>query len=479
MTRKIYVTTSIPYVNAEPHVGFALELVQADVIARFNRLLSREVHFQTGTDENAIKNTLAAAKQGLTTRELVDHNSQKYRQLLTALNISVDSFIRTTEDRHRKGVHALWESLTPHDIYQKKYQGLYCTGCEDFYAEKDLVDGYCPEHGTKLVKVDEENYFFRLSAYQQQIEHLLQTSKIDVVPETRLNEVLSFVRGGLRDISVSRPAVRTKGWGIPLAGDDSQVIYVWIDALINYISGLGFGTSDNWTQWWNEDVEKVHVVGKNVWKFHAVYWPALLLSANLPLPNRILVHGFVTANGRKIGKSLGNTIDPFKCVETFGADAIRYYLLRAIPPFGDGDFSLTRLKQIYQTDLANGLGNLVSRLIALCERANFKACPSEDVPDEPKDYLAALKRYEFDKAIAALWSIITELNRQIELAKPWELLKTRDLNPLRTYLHRWIGELYRLAYWLEPLLPNTSARILEILSQPLARNKNQLFPRLG
>ncbi len=478
MTRKIYVTTSIPYVNAEPHVGFALELVQADVIARFNRLLGREVCFQTGTDENAIKNTVAAAQQGLPTRELVDRNSQRYRQLLIALNISADSFVRTTEDRHRIGVHALWQGLDPHDIYVKGYQGLYCTSCEDFYSEKDLVDGCCPEHGTKAVKVDEENYFFRLSAYQQQIEQLLVSSKVQVVPKTRLNEVLSFVRGGLADFSVSRPAARTKGWGIPVPTDTSQVIYVWIDALVNYISGLGFGSTDKWTQWWNDDIEKVHVIGKNVWKFHAIYWPALLLSAQLPVPDCVVVHGFVTAEGRKIGKSLGNAIDPFGCVETFGTDAVRYYLLRAIPAFEDGDFSIQRLGQLYQTDLANGLGNLVSRLTALCGRANFGAHEFTGVPDGPKDYLTALDRYEFDKATAVLWNIITDLNRQIELAKPWELLKRKDLGCLRERLHHWIGELYRLAYWLGPLLPTTSSRILEIFSHPEPRITSQLFPRL-
>ena len=365
MKRKIYVTTSIPYVNAAPHVGFALELAQADAIARFHRLCGREVRFQTGTDENAIKNVLAAAEQNLTTQELVDRNSQRYRGLLTALHISADEFIRTTEARHRRGVHALWQSLRDGDIYRRTYRGLYCTGCEDFYLEKDLAGGCCPEHGTRPVEVAEENYFFRLSAYQRQIEELLESRRLRVVPETRRNEVLSFVRRGLADISVSRPAGRTGSWGIHVPGDDSQVVYVWIDALVNYISGLGLGSGDDWRPWWSDDVEKIHVIGKNVWKFHAIYWPALLLSAGLPLPNEIVVHGFLTAEGRKIGKSLGNAVDPFGCIETFGADAVRYYLLRAIPPFDDGDFSPVRLHHLYNTDLANGLGNLVSRLTTL------------------------------------------------------------------------------------------------------------------
>ncbi|KKK98712.1 hypothetical protein LCGC14_2640010, partial [marine sediment metagenome] len=269
MKRKLYVTTSIPYVNAVPHVGFALELVQADAVARFGRLCGREVRFQTGTDENAIKNVLAAAELGLTTQQLVDRNSARYRELLTALNISADGFIRTTDDRHRRGVHALWRSLRDGDVYGKAYRGLYCTGCEDFYLARDLARGACPEHGTEPVEVAEENYFFRLSAYQGRIEELLETGRLRVVPETRRNEVLSFVRRGLADISISRPASRTGGWGLPVPDDPTQVIYVWIDALINYVSGLGFGDGDDWRAWWGEGAEKVHVIGKNVWKFHA------------------------------------------------------------------------------------------------------------------------------------------------------------------------------------------------------------------
>ena len=479
MTRDLYVTTSIPYVNAAPHVGFALELVQADAVARFNRLGGRTVRFQTGTDENAGKNVLVANEQGVATRDLVDRNSRRFRELLSALNVSADDFIRTTEDRHRRGVHALWRRLRPEDVYRKAYRGLYCTGCEDFYLENDLIDGRCPEHGTKPVEVAEENWFFRLSAYQRQIEDLLETGRLSVVPDTRRNEVLSFVRRGLTDISVSRAAARTAGWGIHVPDDDSQIIYVWIDALVNYISGPGLGGDDDWRRWWSDDVEKVHVIGKNVWKFHAIYWPALLLSANLPLPDKVVVHGFVTAEGRKIGKSLGNAVDPFECVEEFGADAVRYYLLRSIPPWDDGDFSLTRLRQLYNADLANGLGNLVSRLTSLCERTDFGGFDPSDCPTGPGDYLAAFEQGQFDKAAAVLWRVIDDLNRQIETARPWELLKAPDPDPLRRRLRRWLTELHRLAYWLAPLLPAASERILNILSQTPLRTGEPLFPRLA
>ena len=477
MKHKIYVTTSIPYVNAAPHVGFTLELVQSDAIARFYRLCGREVRFQTGTDENAIKNVLAAAEQNLTTQELVDRNAQRYRELLTAINISADDFLRTTEDRHRRGVQALWQNLKKGDIYRKTYRGLYCIGCEDFYRENNLIDGCCAEHGTKPIEVAEDNYFFRLSAYQRQIEELLISGRLQVVPETRRNEVLSFVRRGLADISVSRPTNRTSGWGINVPGDDSHVVYVWIDALINYISGAGFGNGDDWRDWWNDDTQKIHVIGKNVWKFHAVYWPALLLSAGLSLPDKVVVHGFVTAEGRKIGKSLGNAVDPFACIEAFGPDAVRYYLLRAIPPFGDGDFSLERLRQLYNTDLANGLGNLVSRLLTLCQRADFGCFEVPGIPDAPADYLNAFNHYEFDKATSVLWQIVTELNRDIEAVRPWELLKKDDFGKLRERLSCWLIELHRLAYWLKPLLPGTSKRILQNLSQSPLKSAEPLFPR--
>ena len=473
----IYVTTSIPYVNAPPHVGFALELVQADAIARHHRLIGHEVAFQTGTDENAFKNVLAAREEGISTQELVDRNSRVFHALLKALNISASTFIRTTERRHRSGVQQFWRRLRGEDLTRRAYRGLYCTGCEDFCLPRDLVDGCCPEHGAPPVAVEETNWFFRLSAYQEQVERLLASGRVRVIPEKRRNEVLSFVRNGLADFSVSRDARRAGGWGIGVPGDGSQVIYVWIDALINYLSGQGFGTNDRWRRVWNDRTRSIHVIGKNVWKFHAVYWPALLLSASLPLPSEIVVHGFLTVNGRKIGKSLSNAVDPFACVEQFGADAVRYYLLKAVSPFDDGDFSAERLKQLYNTDLANGLGNLVSRLTTLCESAAFGRAPCAGCPDPPQGYAEALKRYEFDAAATALRAAITELNRQIEAAKPWELLKRPDRPGLVDHLRRWLRELYRVGYWLEPLLPDASARIIRALRQPVIRRSEPVFPR--
>jgi len=478
MSKITYITTAIPYVNGRPHIGFALELVQADVIARYNRLIGITTQLQTGTDENAFKNVLTACQLGITTEELVKQNAGLFRDFAEVLNISFDNFVRTTEQAHTRGATLLWKRLQPEDVYKKNYTGLYCTGCEDFYLERDLLNGCCPDHGTPPIEVQETNYFFRLSAYQERLEQLLSSNIVKVIPVTRKNEVLSFIRRGLQDFSISRAVERSDGWGIPVPGDPSQIIYVWIDALTNYISGLGYGTSDSWKQFWNESSSKIHVIGKNVWKFHAIYWPALLLSAGLPLPNEIVVHGFLTENGHKISKSLGNTIDPFESVDRFGTDAVRYYLLRAVSPFNDGDFSDERLIQIYNSDLANGLGNLVSRVTSLCEKSDFGRYQDAKVPDGPKGYHDALRNYEFDKATGILWRTITELNRDIDKSKPWESLNTNRGEVLKIQLSGWLEGIRQVAYWLKPFLPAASEKILAILSHDRIKAYGSLFPRL-
>jgi methionyl-tRNA synthetase len=478
MKSKLYVTTSIPYVNAEPHIGFALELVQADAVARYGRLIGRSVRFQTGTDENAGKNVLAAEQQGLTTQELVDRNAERFRALGDALCISAEDFIRTTESRHRRGVHAFWEALRTDDVVQRDYQGLYCPGCEDFYLARDLVDGRCPDHGIPPLQVAERNYFFRLPHYERWLTECVDRGVLAIVPASRRNEVLSFIRRGLSEFSISRASERTKGWGTPVPGDESQTVYVWVDALINYLSGPGFGSGEQWQDWWSDDAEKVHVIGKNVWKFHAVYWPALLRSVGLSLPDKLLVHGFVTVGGRKIGKSLGNVVDPFAVIEKYGADAVRYYLLRAIPPFADGDFSLPRLDELYRTDLAHGIGNLVSRLGSLCARLDYESAPPAERPAPPGGFTSAIEAFEFDKALDALFGIVTNINREIEQRRPWEYIGIRDQGKLREFLAGWLGQVRGLTTWLAPFLPNTCIGITERLFSGPVRRPSPLFPRL-
>lgn len=479
MNNKVYVTTTIPYVNARPHLGFALELVQADVWARYQRLRGREVRLQTGTDENAFKNVLAAREHGVPTQQWVDEHSRAFRELCVTLDIGVDDFIRTTEPRHRRGVELLWQRLRAGDVYRGRYKGLYCDGCEDFLTEKDLVDGCCPDHGVPPAACEEDNYFFRLQSYQEQLDQLIELDRLRISPAKRKHEVLAFVRRGLQDICISRNASRSDGWGIAVPGDSLQVIYVWIDALVNYIGGPGYGTQECWRDWWNEDVRKVHFIGKNVWKFHAVYWPALLLSAGLPLPDEIVVHGFLTEHGRKISKSRGSDADPIRFVNQYGADALRYYLLRAVSPFDDGDFSAERLHQLYHADLANGLGNLVSRVTALAQRVNGDGVDTAPAPAAPEGFQEALDAYRTDIALQVLWSVVNQLNQKIDQTRPWELVTRQETGPLRDLLTGWLSDIHRVAYWVAPFLPATSKRLLTLLQQCPLTASPPLFPRVG
>lgn len=477
MENKTYISTSVPYVNGRPHIGFALELVQADVVARYHRLLGKEVHFQTGTDENALKNVLSAREEGLTPLAFVTRNSKAFQDLCRSLNISADRFVRTSKEHHGRAVHRLWKGFRPEDIYLKSYEGLYCVGCEDFYLEKELVNGRCPDHGTAPTRVRENNYFFRLSAYQDRLDELLDSDTITIIPERRKNEILSFIRGGLRDISVSRPESRSGGWGIKVPTDPSQTVYVWTDALTNYISGLGYGDKPDWSAFWNEDTDVIHVIGKNVWKFHAIHWPAYLISAGLPLPNKILVHGFVTENGQKISKSRGSSIDPFAYIAEYGTDTIRYYLLGAISPFEDGDFSTERFRSLYNTDLANGLGNLVSRIASLCSKGKYGRYHLVDLPGAPEGYHEALGAYEFNKCLKILWAEITRLNQDIDRRQPWKALKAGNSDTLKRQLTEWLSKIETVAYWLAPFLPDTSDKILQILSSESITFGDPLFPR--
>ena len=479
MKNKIYVTTTIPYVNARPHLGFALELVQADALARYHRLQGRDVRFQTGTDENAFKNVLAAREHGVPIQRWVEENSRAFQELGLSLEIAVDDFIRTTEPRHRRGVEKLWQQLRAGDLYRGPYKGLYCDGCEDFLTEDELIDGCCPDHGVPPTAYQEENYFFRLSSYQEKIEQLIESDTIRITPAKRKNEVLAFIRRGLRDICISRNASRSDGWGIAVPGDSSQVIYVWIDALVNYIGGPGFGTQESWRAWWSEEVRKIHFIGKNVWKFHAIYWPALLLSAGLPLPDEIVVHGFLTHQGRKISKSQANAADPLQFINKYGAEALRYYLLRAVSPFDDGDFSSERLHQLYHADLANGLGNLVRRVTTLAQKINcdgFNPVPSSEAPE---GFHEALNACRTDAALQIIWSLLDSLNRQIDRKRPWELLKHHETEELRGLLVDWLGEIHRVAYWIAPFLPATSKHLLSLLQEKPLTSSPQLFPRVA
>ena len=476
MSKRYFITTTIPYVNAPPHIGFALELLQADVIARYRRLRGADVRLQTGTDENAFKNVLSARARGVPVEHLVDENAARFRSLAKVLDISIDQFLRTTSGVHRNAVSAFLTRLRSGDLYRQSYEGLYCAGCEDFYLAGDLENGRCPEHNVAPIAVAEENVFFRLSRYQSALRDLVTSRRLRIVPESRAIEVLRFIERGLVDISISRDAGRSEGWGIPFPDDSSQVVYVWIDALINYLSGLGYPDGERVAEHWR-DATKIHFIGKNVWKFHAVYWPALLLSAGLSLPDQIVVHGFLTNEGRKISKSSGDAVDPADYVRRVGADGVRYFLLGHVRPFEDCDFSVERLEAAYEADLANGLGNLVSRTTALCEAAGVAGSSASGPWAAPADYHEHLGAFRFDLALAPIWSEITRLNREIAATKPWEDVKAGRLTTAQAKLLPVVDRLAAVGYWLAPFLPSTSQAIREQLSQTLIRKGRPLFPR--
>ncbi len=495
-----YVTTAIPYVNAAPHLGHALELVQADVLARHRRLRGQQVRFLTGTDDNAFKNVTAAHQAGVDVKTFVGANADRFTELRDTLQLSFDDFIRTSSDeRHAPGVRLLWQQTAAHgDFYRKSYDGLYCHGCEQFYEPADAPQGRCPEHQTPLEPVTESNWFFRLSAYTDPILAALESGRVKIEPTTRRNEVLAFVRGGLQDISVSRSETRSNGWGIPVPGDPDQVVYVWWDALANYITALGYATDDPaYQRWWRHSDERVHVIGKGIVRFHAVYWLALLLSTGQPLPTSILVHEYLTLDGTKVAKSAGNTIDPTELVNRYGDDALRWWLLADVGRTDDTDFTEDRLRLRYNQDLANSLGNLVNRTITLLHRYRGGTLPDTVTYDETAQQLLdaaaalpagidlALDDFDFRSAAAALLDVVDRANRLISNERPWELAKAEAAGDrpagqrLDSLLTALITTSRTLARELEPFLPDGSSRLRTQLGEgPTVPAPHPVFPRV-
>jgi methionyl-tRNA synthetase len=481
----IYLTTTIPYVNARPHLGHALEFVQADVLARHARRAGAQVRLQTGTDDNSLKNVLAAQAAGVGVREFVGANAAAFGDLAAQLSVSADDTIATSSDpRHRPAVERLWRACEQAgDLYQKHYTGLYCVGCEQFYAEAELLgDGRCPEHGTHPQLVSEENWFFRLSRYGDQLRSAITCGQLRIEPAARRNEVLGFIDRGLEDFSVSRSVGRAHGWGIPVPGDPSQVIYVWFDALGNYISALGYGTGGaDLRRWWTASSRRVHLLGKGVVRFHAVYWPAILASAGLPLPTDLLVHDYITAEGAKIGKSAGNAIDVTGLVKEYGADALRWWLLREVAKTGDTDFTLGRLVARANDELANGIGNLVHRVVALVSKYRDGLVPVPAATSRPLPGAERLERArrqagelidaaladgDFRSATAAVFAIADEANKYISQTEPWRLVKAERAGDreaaaqLDAVLAALIQTGLELADQLAPFLPDAAERIL-------------------
>jgi methionyl-tRNA synthetase len=482
---KFYITTAIPYVNGKPHIGHALEYFQADVIRRYHQILGDETLLLSGADENAIKNVQAAKKQGIPIKQFLDDNSKIWQNAYEKLGVHLDVFQRgSDEQKHWPGVQKFWALCTKNgDIYKKSYKGLYCVGCESFKLEKELVNGLCPTHQKAPELIKEENYFFKLSNYQSKLIELIESGKLKITPANKREEALSFIKQGLEDFSVSRSKERTQGVGVPVPEDANQVMYVWFDALNIYMTGVGFGWDEGkWRKWWPADL---HVIGKDINRFHTVYWPAMLLSAGLPLPKEILIHGFVYTKGEKMSKSVGNVIDPFEFAKEYGVEALRYFLLSQIPIDADGDFTLERFKEVYNADLANGLGNLISRMAKLCETANFRQSPSDNnhhVINGLVEYQKLLSEYRFNEALNLIWEKITRVDKYINEEKPWELLKTPAGNlkrPINTILEHAVDEIEEIAQLLEPFLPETSAKIKAQFTTAEIKSSTPLFPRIA
>jgi methionyl-tRNA synthetase len=466
VNKKIYITTAIPYVNAEPHVGFALEIIQADCAARYQRLIGNQVFFVTGTDENSLKNVLSAEKEGISVKDLVDKNSKRFQDLKEVLNLSFDDFIRTTQLRHVEGAQKLWQNAG-HDIYKNTYQGLYCVGCEDFYKEEDLIDGLCPIHKTKPEIIQEENYFFKLSDYQKQLEDIYNENKIGIYPESRNGYIANFLKGGLWDFSISRSQQRAHNWGIPVPGDDSQVIYVWFDALCNYITVLGYAkNSPIYRAWWEDESTEIwHFIGKDITKFHCIYWPAMLMSAKIRIPSKVIIHGFVTVEGQKISKSLGNAFDLFELAKEYSSDVLRYYILREFSLAQDGDFNKKSLLERYNKELANGLGNLLSRVTTLIEKNGGKIKIETDLLEEQiknvwKDYNEAFKEFRFNLAADSFLRLAGVGDTFVNEKQIWKVENKEELNQYFSSL--WLL-LANLSLLIEPFMPEASVKIKESL----------------
>ncbi|MFH1575432.1 MAG: class I tRNA ligase family protein [Candidatus Nealsonbacteria bacterium] len=490
---KFYVTTSIAYTNASPHLGYALELVQADVLARHHKILGKDVFFLTGTDEHGQKISKAAERAGKNPKEFTDEISSKFKELDKVFNLSNDDFIRTTDqERHWPVVQKVWQKLKENgDIYKKKYQGLYCIGCEAFITKKDLEDGKCKIHQKEPEVVEEENYFFKLSKYSKEIERIIRENEVKIIPDGRKNEMLSFADQGLEDVSFSRPRKDLK-WGIPVPDDDAQTIYVWADALVNYISALGGLKDEKFKKYWSPDV---HFLGKDILRFHATIWLGMLLSLKLALPKNIFVHGFITSGGQKMSKSLGNVVDPFELVKKYGVDAPRYFLLREISATEDGDFTEEKFIERYNADLAGGIGNLVARVVTLAEKSKIQNQKSkntiqsskieEKIKKVKKSYQESLENFKLNEALIAIWELIGFCDKYINDEKPWSLDAIRafvseaQVRRDKEKCDKVIGDLLvaisEIAELLKPFLPETSEKILKQLQ---TLKSEPLFPRV-
>ncbi len=469
MNKKIFVTCALPYINAEPHLGHVFEFIQADCFVRFHKIAGDEVYFTAGTDENSLKNIIASKENGVSIKDWLDQKSNSFLKLKDDFKISFDDFIRTSEERHHLGAQKLWSAMDKNDIIKKNYEGLYCVGCETFYTEDELVDGLCPEHKKTPEKITEENYFFVLKNYQKFLIEKIEKDEWKIMPESRKNEMLSFIKGELFDVSVTRSKKRSEGLGIEIPEDKDQVLWVWIDALSNYINVLNYGLNDTalFEEWWNKSDEIWHFLGKGILRFHAAFWPAFLQSAKVRIPTHLFCHGYITLNNEKMSKSLGNSLNPRDLLIKYPVDSIRYYLMKDIPSGDDGDFNEVNLTNRHNNELCASWGNLVSRVLALGEqyqkpiKLNSNELKSE-IDLAIKNYIDCFSNVKINDVVSVCFDLIAKINKYISEQKPWSLITSSESDFERIISSSLYGVIYANML-LSAIMPDSSSKIFDTL----------------
>jgi methionyl-tRNA synthetase len=482
MEKKLYIATAIPYVNGTPHIGNALDYLLADIWTRYQKQNGHEVRFQVGTDEHGNKIAAKAAEAGIDPQTYTDQMYGNFETLMKKVGASYTDFIRTTDAHHVQSVQYIWQKLQPY-IYKGSYQGWYCVGHEAFFTDKEVqaTNGICPDHQTPYQQISEDNYYFKTSAFSDQIKAAINDGTMQIVPEFRKNEFLELIKDGLPDVSVSRPR-KSLTWGVPVPNDPDQIMYVWIDALANYITVIGYPDRAEWQQYWPADVQ---VIGKDILRFHAGIWPAMLLGLGIALPKKLLVHGFVNVGGAKMSKTVGNVVDPNEIIDTYGLDAFRYYFSRHIPTLDDGDFTWEKFENSYNNELGNDLGNLIQRVASMVMKYQAGVIgEAEQTEHDMRIYHEAMENLEFNKAIDEVWNMVRSLNQYIDNVKPWGVAKGLGKDPeaephLAEILAHCAGALVQIGDLLVPFLPNAAATIHQIFESGVIKlPEGVLFPKI-
>ncbi|MDO4978571.1 MAG: methionine--tRNA ligase [Candidatus Saccharibacteria bacterium] len=470
--KNVYITTAIPYVNGNPHIGHVEDYLLADISARYAKLNGASVRFQVGTDEHGNKIEQKAKSLNRDVQEYVDENAENFKTFISKLGVEYTDFIRTTDADHMKRVQEIWKNLKDH-IYLNKYEGWYCTGCERFITDKECEEngGVCPDHQANYDRLEESNYYLRIADFKDEIRAKIESDEMKILPESRKKQVLKLLED-TPDVSISRPKTHLT-WGVPVPGDDSQVMYVWMDALSNYITVLGYPDAKDFDDFWPASVQ---IVGKDILRFHAIIWPSILLGLGLPLPKVLLSHGFILANGQKMSKSIGNVVDPIEVLERHGLDATRYYFSRHIDTFDDSDFTWEKFDNAYNNELANDFGNLVQRLAAMSKKNEVKGQEAFE-PIYDGEYKNFMDNYEYTKAMDYVWSKVQDVNKHIEETKPWMVAK-EDPATAKKLLEDLDRELLQVNYLLKPFLPDATSKVEDIfVTSDIIEPGTPLFPK--